>query len=253
MNAIFTGIRSQKKEYGMTSKPTKSKVIAPAAIAIQHRPLAGTDTFPVEVYRVPGRHPVGDGPWSAEADKVSWIDPDSGLPCIMRRGVDGALCGYVGVGPDHPLAGVAKNALPHDPQIVVHGGVSYAAACEERDPPQVSVCHVRAPRKARRTASNPLEALFDERAREALAKLPEDVWWFGFACNHSYDLIPKNRLVRPLGLETGRVYRDERYVVRETNNLAAQLHAIAHGLPMPELKGERPPLGSSEYDPVKRR
>ena len=237
----------------MAKKPTTKQALAPVATAVQHHPLAGTDTMPVEVYRVPDRHPSGDGPWRDEADKVSWIDPDTGLPCIMRRGTDGALCGYVGVGPDHPLAGVGEEALPHEPAIVVHGGIDYASPCEECEPHEVSVCHVRLPRAASRRSSTPVQAPFDARTMTALAMLPEELWWFGFSCNHSYDLIPGDRSVLPLGLENGRTYRDERYVVRETTNLAAQLHAIAEGLPMPELKGGRPPIGLDEYDPVRRR
>lgn len=237
----------------MAKKPKTTTTIVPVATAVQHRPLAGTDTMPVEVYRVPDRHPSGDGPWSAEADKVSWIDPATALPCIMRRGTDGALCGYVGVGPDHPLAGFGKEALPHDPPIVVHGGVDYASPCEEYEPHEVSICHVRVPRPSSSRSSASVQAPFDARTMVALAMLPEELWWFGFSCNQSYDLTPRKRGVPPLGLENGRVYRDERYVVRETTNLAAQLHAIAEGLPMPELKGDRPPLGLAEYQPVQRR
>lgn len=238
----------------MAKKPKTTKAIVPVATAVQHRPLAGTGTMPVEVYRVPARHPSGDGPWSAEADKVSWIDPDTGLPCIMRRGTDGALCGYVGVGPDHPLAGVGEEALPHDPPIVVHGGIDYASPCEEYEPHEISVCHVRLPRAVSGRSSIPVQPPFDARTMVALAMLPDDVWWFGFSCNQPYDLIPGGRHhVQPLGLENGRVYRDERYVVRETTNLAAQLHAIAEGLPMPELRGERPPVGLAAYGPVQRR
>lgn len=230
----------------MAKKPKPTKALVPVATAVQYRPLAGTDTMPVEVYHVPDRHPSGDGPWKAEPDKLTWIDPDTGLPCIMRRGNDGALCGYVGVGPDHPLAGVGREALPHDPPIVVHGGIDYASACEEYEPQHISVCHVRVPR-----AVNPP---FDTRTMVALAKLPEDIWWFGFSCNQPYDLVPRDRHhIRPLGLENGRVYRDERYVVRETTNLAAQLHAVAEGLPMPELKGERPAVGLATFEPGPRR
>lgn len=230
----------------MAKNPKPTKALVPVATAVQYRPLAGTDTMPVEVYRVPDRHPSGEGPWKAEPDKVSWLDPDTGLPCIMRRGNDGALCGYVGVGPDHPLAGVGREALPHDPPIVVHGGIDYASACEEYEPQHISVCHVRVPR-----AVNPP---FDARTMVALAKLPDDLWWFGFSCDKPYDLVPRDRHhIRPLGLENGRVYRDERYVVRETTNLAAQLHAVAEGLPMPEIKGERPAVGLASFEPGARR
>ncbi|RYD68271.1 MAG: hypothetical protein EOP58_01080 [Sphingomonadales bacterium] len=238
----------------MAKKPKTTTAIVPVATAVQHRLLAGTDIMPVEVYHVRDRHPSGDGPWSAEADKVSWIDPDTGLPCIMRRGNDGALCGYVGVGPDHPLAGVGEEALPHDPPIIVHGGIDYASPCEEYEPQEVSVCHIRVPRQVSGRSSASVNPPFDARTMVALTKLPDEVWWFGFSCNQPYDLVPKDRHhVRALGLENGRVYRDERYVVRETSNLAAQLHAIGEGQPMPELKGERPPVGLADYDPVRRR
>lgn len=237
----------------MARKPKTTKALVPVATVVQHRPLAGTDTMPVEVFHVPGRHPSGNGPWSAEADKVSWIDPATGLPCIIRRGTDGALCGYVGVGPDHPLAGVGEEALPHDPPIIVHGGIDYASPCEEYEPHETSVCHVRLPRSAPGRSAMPVQPPFDARTMVALAMMPEEMWWFGFSCNQSYDLIPGDRHVRPLGIENGRVYRDERYVVRETTNLAAQLHAIAEGLPMPDLKGERPPVGLAEYHLVRRR
>lgn len=236
----------------MTKKQKPAKALVPVATAVQHRPLAGTDTMPVEVYSVPDRHPSGEGPWSAEPDKVTWIDFDTGLPCIMRRGTDGALCGYVGVGPDHPLAGVGEEALPHDPPIIVHGGVDYASPCREYEPQAVSVCHIRLPRTVPGHTPSSVGSPFDARTMVALARLPEELWWFGFSCNQPYDLVPEHRHVEALGLENGRIYRDERYVVRETTNLAAQLHAIAEGLPMPMLRGERPPVGLAEYDPVSR-
>lgn len=237
----------------MAKKPKITNAVVPVTTTVQHRPLAGTDTMPVEVYHVPKLHPKGAGPWAAEADKVSWLDPDTGLPCIMRRGDDGALRGFVGVGPDHPLAGVGEEALPHDPPIVVHGGIDYASPCQEYEPQETSVCHVRVPLPASSRGSTPVRPPFDTRTMVALVALPDDLWWFGFSCNQDYDLIPGHRGVPPLGLENGRVYRDERYVVRETTNLAAQLHAIAEGLPIPELKGGRPPVGLAEYRPVPRK
>ena len=172
----------------MARTPKTTKAIIPIPTTVQHRPLAGTDIMPVEVYRVPDRHPPGDGPWSAEPDKVSWIDPATAMPCIMRRGTDGALRGYVGVGPDHPLAGFGEEALPHDPPIVVHGGVDHASPCEEYEPHETSVCHVRVPRAAEGRSSTPLLPPFDARTMVALAMLPDELLWFGFACDKSYDL-----------------------------------------------------------------
>ena len=155
----------------MAKKPkaTANRASVPVTTAVQHRPLAGTEIMPVEVYHVPGLRPSGDGPWNSEADKVSWIDPDTALPCIMRRGTDGALRGYVGVGPDHPLAGVGKEGLPHDPPIVVHGSVDYASPCEEYQPHERSVCHVRLPRAASGGSSMAVQPPFDARTMVALA------------------------------------------------------------------------------------
>ena len=50
------------------------------------------------------------------------------------------------------------------------------------------------------------------------------------------------------GQTSGRIYRDERYVVAETTDLAAQIHAIGAGLPIPAPTGERPPVGLGGYD-----
>ena len=116
--------------------------------------------MPLEIYHVRAVHPGGSGPWSDEPDKISWIDPATDLPCIMRRGNDGALRGYVGVGTDHPLFGMTAEALPHEPALIVHGGIDYAEPCKEWDAPEISVCHVP---DARRNA--PLAAPFDAAAR----------------------------------------------------------------------------------------
>lgn len=49
----------------------------------------------------------GPGPWQEEPDKIQYVDEATGLPClIVRNGPTiGALCGYVGVLPGHPLHG----------------------------------------------------------------------------------------------------------------------------------------------------
>ena len=50
-----------------------------------------------------------------------------------------------------------------------------------------------------------------------------------------------------LSAEVGRVYRDEAYVYDEVVYLAAQLRAIANGLPRPEREG--PPAPALGLDP----
>jgi len=68
----------------------------------------------------------GEGPWNNEPDRDVWVDPITDLDCLINRGPSGAWCGYVGVGPDHPLHGVQYD----DVDVDVHGGLTYSVACQ---------------------------------------------------------------------------------------------------------------------------
>lgn len=135
------------------------------------------------------------GPWDDEIDKRQWVDPASGLPCMILRARKelGHWCGYVGVPPTHPLHGKDYDSVDVD----VHGGLTFAAGCSGGDP-STSICHVVEPGE------------------------PDDAWWFGFDCAHYMDLLPGISL--SCGDET---YRDQGYVTRETERLAKQLAALA--------------------------
>lgn len=215
------------------------------------------------VYRVEGLKSREPGPWLGEADKVAWLDPASGYECIILRQADGGhLGGYVGVPPGHPLHGYDAGVVPEELGIEVHGGLSYAAACEAgpasgrrlRDEAR-RICHVDVahPTLAARYADHPR---FSDRYATDYRVRHDDAWWFGFRCDHLYDVVPDRvgRADRPerfLQREVGRTYRDEGYVHDQVLNLAAQLRAVADGAPMPEPIGERPPpLG---LDPWKNR
>lgn len=111
----------------------------------------------------------GVGPWTDEPDKVSWVDEETGLDCMIVRNYGGALCGYVGVPETHPLFGVgyseeseklqaALEARMNEPLgenvglgvmlavltdnvkptpetvFTVHGGLTFADACHEPTP-----------------------------------------------------------------------------------------------------------------------
>ena len=167
----------------------------------------------------------GAGPWMAEPDKIQWVDDATNLDCLIVRGPLGALCGYVGVPPEHPWHGrdysdthyndegeydteVAKTAP--DYIIEVHGGLTYADLCQEGVEEDRGVCHI------------PLDGR------------PHNVWWFGFDCAHSHDLSPAmaNR-DRELGIAPlssyglGEHYRSVPYVRREVESLARQLAAVS--------------------------
>lgn len=55
---------------------------------------------------IPPRSGWGNGAWMAEPDLVEWRSTAApGYPLLILRGGMGALCGYVGVPPEHPLHG----------------------------------------------------------------------------------------------------------------------------------------------------
>lgn len=103
----------------------------------------------------------GDGPWQREPDKMEWRDPETGYPCILRRGPQGSLCGYVAVSPGHPMYGKPYSAVDVD----VHGGLTFAELCME-DEPETGVCHSPLPGEA------------------------ANVWWFGWDYAHAFDFNP---------------------------------------------------------------
>ena len=199
-----------------------------------------------EIYFVDGAKPKVDGPWIGEADKVAWRDEATGFECIMLRKSGGFLAGYVGVPRDHPLWGWEHGAVPADLGIEVHGGLNYSRVCEEGPSPARRLVA-----EARRICHLPRTPLRYEPLRQAGEYRVEDphAWWFGFSCDHIYDVVPgsRDRGSRFMAAETGAEYRDDAYVVREVVNLTAQLRAIADGAPMPVRNG--PPLPAIGLDP----
>jgi hypothetical protein len=107
-----------------------------------------------------------DGPWLKEPDKMVWVDEATDLDCMIHRGPSGALCGYVGVGPDHPWHGLHYDNVDAE----VHGGLTYANPCEEEATEGDGLCHVPEPGRA------------------------HDMWWLGFDCAHAFDFMPKMRM-----------------------------------------------------------
>jgi hypothetical protein len=132
------------------------------------------------------------GPWDEEPDKKQWLDPATGLPCLIRRaGSLGHLCGYAGVPPGHPLHGKHCDEV----DVRVHGGLTFARGCGHGDE-ATSVCHKPDPGE------------------------PDDVWWFGFDCGHCMDLSPGIVIRIP---DDDATYCDFAYVTREVERLAEQL------------------------------
>lgn len=136
----------------------------------------------------------GEGPWDGEPDKLVW-KTKAGLPGMIVRNEFGALCGYAAVAKGHPLYGQSYDGT----DLSAHGGLTYADKCAG------NICHVPEPGE------------------------PDDVWWFGFDCNHAFDLAPGMRAhMRKIGAPRSLdpeydVYRDLAYVKEEVESLAEQL------------------------------
>jgi hypothetical protein len=142
----------------------------------------------------------GDGPWQTEPDRLDFTH--AGLPCLALRNHHGSWCGYAAVPPGHPLHGRDF----HDVDVDVHGGLTYADHCQH----DLGICHV----------PNPGE--------------PDDVWWFGFDCDHCWDVRPAmNAQLRTyshyrymISFDQGASYKTLDYVRVEIMRLADQLAAV---------------------------
>lgn len=127
------------------------------------------------------------GEWTDEPNRIEWRH--KGLACLMvRHEHHYHWCGYVGVPPGHPAHGKDYDSV--NVNVDVHGGLTYARACEEL------VCHVPEPGES------------------------ENTWWLGFDCAHYEDLSPFDLRNGPRPRAT---YRNVEYVKREVNRLADQL------------------------------
>jgi len=144
------------------------------------------------------------GPWDDEPDREEWRA--HGMPClIVRASSTGALCGYVGVPPGHPLHGKSYGNAAVD-ALDVHGGITFGDKCGA----VAVICHVPLPGE------------------------PDAVWWLGFDCSHAGDSTPQGAPDSPFsgmsffgmddfGYCGDEDYCDIAYVRTETEKLAAQL------------------------------
>jgi hypothetical protein len=142
----------------------------------------------------------GDGPWQVEPDKMVWIDLATDLDCMIHRNRVGALCGYVGVPPDHPAYGCDYDNV----EVDVHGGLTFASKCHETATEEDGICHVPEPGR------------------------PHDVWWLGFDCAHGCDYMPEMVAHNPWHHHwPDETYKDVSYVTTEVASLARQLKEMA--------------------------
>ena len=200
----------KKKTTGRAVVPVKAtKLALPERFAI-----GDTEIRPLQLYRNPERHPRGAGPWTGEPDKLAWVDPATGLSCIILRQSNGTLGGYVAVAPSHPLWGFAYDAIPAELDVAPHRGLDYSESCREYERESIAICHVSERRRSARTHPSGREK-----------NTSDDTWWFGFGCDAPGDLVPHG-YKPPLHREEGEVYRSIDYVFEETRSLARSLKAV---------------------------
>ena len=219
----------------MPKNKTPSQALA-TSVGLDSYAIANTAIAATQLFKIPARHPHGEGPWDNEADKIAWIDERTGIPCIILRQTNGTLSGYAAVEPGHPLYGYNHDAIPSELRVVSHGGLNYAEACNQTMPEAISVCHVE---PLKRPHSDMPDRFADD----------GDLWWFGFDTNHAYDFVPNERIPEGQRIHDGKVYRDQAYVYRECIKLAAQLHRIETGIDIPipaHLQQTIPPIGGTE-------
>lgn len=199
------------------------------------RPRSGRSSCSGSAIGTPG----GRGPWQDEPDKLAWRDAATGLDCIILRQASGALGGYVGIDPGHPLHGFHHDAVPPSLGISPHRGLDYSALCSSNDPEEMQVCHVVARLVGGRT--HMLEP-------GQIGDVHHDKWWFGFSCDKPGDLVPDGP-VPDRHREEGEVYRAMDYLYHETVGLAHSLAALdrpaAQITSTPQLGAPAPRLGKS--------
>lgn len=155
-------------------------------------------------YRTDDKSEWPRGEWDDEPDKIQWPDAETGLPCLIHRNRCGALCGYVGVAPGHPMYAVKYNDGAED-LLDVHGSLSYSAFCQDTNCEETGVCHV------------------VEEGEE------KKIWWFGFDCHHAWDIAPG--MPFGVGMETCEhtTYKNVAFVKGEVTALAKQLEEMRSG------------------------
>lgn len=157
--------------------------------------------------------------WFQEDNRVDF--EAEGFRCAMRRGPTGAWCGYVGIPRSHPWWGKSysddvkptadmlgpRDALDHGPIDVLCMALS---GKDPKDGMSITLC------------MRVHGGLTYSNDHEPYGK-PDGLWWFGFDCAHSGDLVPG---MERYGFHDGDVYRDQQYVVAEVQSLAAQLAKV---------------------------
>jgi hypothetical protein len=195
-----------------------------------------------------------DSPWETEPDHLAF--EADGLPCVMWRNHYRAWCGYVGVGPEHPLFGLPMNHLLKLPPSWFEG-----RKFDQSVGPIDLFAHLLSGAKSIEDACS-ISLAFQVHGGVSYASdhvpdhEPDGRWWFGFDCGHAGDFLPGATNIKKMmtemvesmpkevretmrGIVFGReaAYRDQQYVVSECQSLAAQLNAVVGAITKENVDG----------------
>lgn len=185
-----------------------------------------------------------DRPWETEPNSLEF--EAEGLPCVMLRNYHGVWCGYVGVGPAHPLFGLPGNHPLKLPPSWFEG-----RKFDQGVGPIDLFAHMLSGAKSMDDAC-PISLAFQVHGGVSYDgdhvpdHEPDGRWWFGFDCGHAGDYAParagdKSKIMnemiesmpehvratmRDIVFRDDGVYRDQQYVVSECQSLATQLNAV---------------------------
>jgi hypothetical protein len=154
---------------------------------------------------------------------------DNGFHGLIIVGPLGALCGYVGIQGEHPLfekeysdcslpSANPRGTKPEDSEPISEGGPVFPKSWQERQAKRL-VCGDRL--WCNHSPEHILEChggiTYSGRGAYGMR---EDLWYFGFDCSHSGDVIPG----MPSGYNSpDDRYRESPYVQRNVESLAKQL------------------------------
>jgi hypothetical protein len=122
------------------------------------------------------------GPWMSEPDRARWTTPSGLEGLVLRNSYLGTLCGYVGLPNEHRFWG-AHSDNPELRDVQAHGGLTFSGRRVFRD-----------------------------------GEDPGTLWYLGFDCGHSGDLIPFGAFRGAYG-----TYRSFVWVCGDVDRLADQL------------------------------
>ena len=182
--------------------------------------------FEHEYHTIPREEKLlwGDGAWVDEPDKAQWRDEATGLPCLLVRNQAGALCGYVGVYPQHPYWGKQDNYCGMEAcldllrQKIEDGRAELSKLSAEEAKWQATSLSMDEMllRRGSARCTNPEHAVDgyalevhggvtfsdfchtegDEAKSICHIERPGEprVWWLGFDCAHAWDTTPTSEL-----------------------------------------------------------